>query len=261
MATTGQIRRKGAGRRVVAVVAVVLVVAAWSVGGAPAAGASTAWVPIATWEMDQAERALVDTSGNGLHGVVGGRVTTGAAVDGSVAHSFPGSTQADRAVLDLVSGDGTDPKGAEWALNARFRTWQATANIAQKGQAMSVGGFYKLELTGGRAYCVFRGSLGTLATGSTSVLSDGAWHSVRCERHWNWLGMWVDGVFESGVDGRTGYIANDDPFAIGGKANCNMGTVSCDYLTGAVDRVSLERLVTLPDPVPPAPAPAGTVVK
>lgn len=230
-----------------------------ALAAAPSAGAQVGWVPVAVWAMDDPGRTLVDNSANALHGSVGPAVRTGVVVGDGVGHRFPGGSDVDRGRLDEVPDDPRlDPGTRDFAVTVRLRTTQHTGNIVQKGQARTTGGYFKMETTNGRAYCVFRGSGGTVAVGSGVDVTDGAWHFISCERVGNTVTMSVDWRVTSRKNGATGRIDNDEPLTIGGKPHCNQKSVDCDYFAGVLDVVRLDVL----GPVPPAqaPQPAGAPV-
>lgn len=224
---------------------------------APPASARVA-APIAVWAMDDAGRTLVDNSPNGLHGTVGSAVRTGVVVDGAVGHEFPGGWDVDRGRLDEVPDDPRlDPGTRDFAVTVRLRTTQATGNIVQKGQARTSGGYFKMETTNGRAYCVFRGSGGTVAVGSGVEVDDGAWHFITCERTGNTVTMSVDWRVTARRSGSTGRIDNVEPLTIGGKPHCNQASVDCDYFAGVLDVVRLDEPGAATSPAPDP----GPVVK
>lgn len=113
------------------------------------------------------------------------------------------------------------------------------SNVFQKGQAGSPGGYVKLEVHHGGVSCLFRGSAGSAAVG-TGVLSDGAWHTVRCARTGGTVTMTADGRVTARRQHATGRIANAAPVSIGGKDSCDQRKVQCDYFPGEIDRVQVE---------------------
>lgn len=53
--------------------------------------------------------------------------------------------------------------------------------------------------------------------------------------------MYVDGQFRSRNNHATGYIDNNFPLTIGGKPKCDQVKVTCDYFTGEIDWVRVDR--------------------
>jgi hypothetical protein len=228
---------------------------------APPAPAAEVDLPVASWEMDDGSRTLRDASGNGMHGTVGSAVTPGVSVGGAVGLGFPewgnSSVNAQRLVV-VGDDDRLDPGSGPVAHTVRFRTTMTDQNLVQKGQATAAGGMFKIETSNHRAFCVYRAPAGTVAVGSSVRVTDGRWHTVRCQRVGDEVAMWVDGVLSGRRTGTTGHIANSEPLTIGGKPNCNQRSVGCDYFGGTIDHVRISRPGTwVPDPAPaPAPAPA-----
>ena len=145
---------------------------------------------VARWEMNEGRTAHVlhDASGHHLDGAIGSDVDTHVVTGGRTGFAFPylhnGVAPAHPAHLVTVpSRSELNPGTGDYAvtLTLRYKPGANGSNVFQKGQAGSPGGYVKLEVHSGRVSCLFRGSDGSAAVG-TGVLSDGAWHTVRCAR-------------------------------------------------------------------------------
>lgn len=218
-------------------------------GRAGAAGEGT----LADWRMDEPEgaRLMSDGSGNGLDGIIGTGVRTGR-VDGETIYYQwpfrpPNQPPADPERLIQVQDPRLNPGVDDYAITLRFRTTHSFGNILQKGQAGSPTGYFKLEIANGNLRCLFRGldPDGALVrrsvTSGDTLLNDGAWHVARCARSGVWLTLTVDGQI---LDRRLGpllSVANDVPFVIGGKLNCDQVRITCDYFSGDVDFVAIAK--------------------
>jgi hypothetical protein len=210
-------------------------------------------VTIALWRMNEGWDAstMVDSGPKGINGSVGSAVQTGVNHDGAKGYRWPwtnpGAPPAKPERLVRVSDPRLNPGSRDYAVTVRFRTRSSSGNMLQKGQALTPGGYFKFEIPGGRAYCLFtsRDSQGNLRgqkdARSPQRLNDGAWHTVRCEKRADQVIMTVDGstVVRSPV-GRIGPIANSLPLSIGGKSQCDQRTVDCDYWSGHIDQVRIQ---------------------
>ena len=253
-------------RAAITSILVAAVTIAAAMAGTSTAGAASTWAPIAVWEMNEGSgaRTLLDSSGNGVTGALGSRVNAGVREAGMVVHQFPyisASAPADNQRLHLVSDrPGLDPGSAGFAVEVRFRTHAGNKNIMQKGQSTTAGGMWKVEVSGGRATCVFRGPQGSVGMKSTSSVEDDRWHVVRCERTSTGSALYLDGVRHARATTWTGAIDNSLELAIGGKSRCNNTSVSCDYFYGAIDYARIERLAAgaTPTTAPPTTPPPTT---
>jgi Laminin G domain len=227
--------------RRLALVAVVLLSAAASAGVESAYGA---WTAVARWEMNEGPSANKMIDSKGSHdGNIGNVVITGEVDGAKTGYRWPSGTGVkDDERLITVAG-GLNPGRRAYAVSVTFRTMDDNFNIIQKGQALTNGGMWKLEIENGRARCLFRGSAGRGGIGSTKgvSLSNGAWHTVRCERRRKSVRIIVDGDTQGSTAHRTGRIANTQPVVIGGKLQCNPPNNSCEYYVGMLDRVVIRR--------------------
>ena len=220
--------------------AVLLVVA----GGFRPAGADPGTGVFAAWEMDEdpGDPVLRDAGPNGLDGTIGSSVDTAL----PSAHSWdtvaPDSSPLDPGRLDLVPHDpALNPDAERFAVLVRLRTTSPQANVVQKGQSATSGGFFKIDMGDGRVACLFKGAQGTLHVRSAQRIDDGDWTDVHCERSAGSLSLRIDGVLVDRRDGSTGTVANTWPLSIAGKWSCDQGSVGCDYFSGALDRVLVAR--------------------
>lgn len=239
---------RGVRTRVVSVLALGVVCAGAPM---PPAGAA-ATVTLADWRMDEPAGATVmlDGSGNGLDGTIGGAVTTGY-VDGDTTgyhwtYTQPNAPPPKPERLIQVPSDLLNPGSGDYAITIRFRTSKSFGNIIQKGQSGSTTGYFKWQIPSGKLSCLFRGlapdgsTLTKSVSSGTTLLNDGLWHTVRCERTVDRVTMTIDGTITRKALGPTGTITNTVPLTIGGKLNCDQVTVTCDYFVGDIDFVTIE---------------------
>ena len=239
----------------------VLAVTVWAAAISPS-GATGSGI-VADWQMNEPAGAsvLVDSGPNGLHGRIGSSVQAGVIDGPSVVHRFslvaPDTSPLDPERLDLVAHDDRlNPGDDDVALTVRLRTTSPQGNVVQKGQALSTGGYVKLDMDDGRIACLFKGSEGAVHVRSAVSIADGVWHEVRCVRTRDEVVLSIDGLLADRRRSASGVVANTWPFAIAGKSSCNQGSVGCDYFSGDIDRVLLERTSVL---VVPTTAPPTTV--
>lgn len=228
----------------------------WFALSAP--GGATTPPVVAAWEMDEPAGAatLVDSGGAGLSGSIGDHVVSGALVQGSTAHRrstvAPDTSPLDPERLAVVPDDDRlDPGAGALALTVRLRTTSPQGNVVQKGQSSSTGGYYKIDMDGGRVACVFTGSAGGVHLQSSVRVDDGAWHEVRCVRSADEVVLLVDGDLAARRSVQLGTVANTWAFTIGGKGSCNQASVGCDYFSGDLDRVVVEHSTSWGTPPPP----------
>jgi hypothetical protein len=210
-------------------------------------------VTIALWRMNEGWGAstMGDAGPNGINGSVGSAVQTGVDHDGAKGYRWPwtnpGAPPAKPERLVRVSDSRVNPGSRDYSVTVRFRTSSSSGNMLQKGQALTPGGYFKIEVPGGRVYCLFtsrdgQGNLrGQQAVRAPRALNDGAWHTVRCEKRVDHVIMTIDGstVVRSAV-GRIGPISNSVPLTIGGKSQCDQVSEDCDYFSGHIDWVRIQ---------------------
>jgi hypothetical protein len=217
---------------------------------------TTSWAGVvADWEMNEPAGAtqMADSSGHGFTGDVGSRVRTGVPTPSGRGYAFRGHGRDQDASLVVVVPDrerldaGTRP----FAVTVRFKTSVKGPNLVQKGQSGEAGGYWKVEVHKGWPTCFFRDSSGrTKAIGFVDGLQslrvdDHRWHTVRCERRADRVRILLDPGTRYGatrqVSGRIGDVDNTRPVVIGGKLDCSGADVGCDYLTGRIDWIRIQR--------------------
>jgi Laminin G domain len=205
--------------------------------------------PVAVWQMDEpaGSDTMVDSSGNGINGVIGADVRPGTVLsNGGTGYRFPytkpNTPPANPERLVVVQHDDRlNPGAGDYAVEIRLRTTHSFGNVVQKGQATSPGGYWKFQQPNGKISCLFRGSAGSsTASSGTTLINDGLWHTVRCERTSSSVVMTVDGVVTGRNFNPTGSIANTKPLTIAGKLFCDQVEVTCDYFAGDIDYVRIE---------------------
>jgi hypothetical protein len=227
---------------VASLVALVVVLAA------PAAQAQTGWTVIGSYQLDEAPGStrLVDSSGRGLHGSIGRDVLLGRTSGGARYHNFPyvsskAPSNPARTHLITTNHAALNPGTANFAVEVRLRTSVNDGNVTQKGQSGG-GPYWKLELhDGGYAHCVFKGTSATVSIDSSTKVTNGQWHTIRCERRTDRAIMYVDGVQHANRRVRTGALNSSWEQVIGGKSRCTSASVQCDYFRGDLDYVRFER--------------------
>jgi hypothetical protein len=235
--------RVGTGAALAAVVTAGMAMAA----SAPATGSEL----VASWQMEETSGSvMVDSTGNGLDGVIGPKVVLGEATpEGNKAYRFKGDwwVPDDERLVQIPDDPRLDPGAGTFKVTLRVKTGALDPNITQKGQANTVGGYWKFVVKKGWPRCHFRDATGkTLAIGfvnSTNPdtkVSDGEWHTISCARTATGVQVTIDALSKF-KRGSIGPIDNHFPMVIGGKLACDYVTVTCDYYAGAIDWVTLER--------------------
>ncbi len=222
----------------------VLMISALAATGS-AESASAAATPVANWQMNEPAGArTMWSSGGGPFGKVGPLIQTGVVLNGATGYRWTGQNLDGVRPERLVTVDNSalNPGSGGFAVTVRMFTGTGHQNIVQKGQANTAGGYFKMDMVQGRAFCTFRGPDGFRGVGSSQTLWDRTWHTVRCERHSAGVKIIVDGGTPRTNYGPSGLIANSTPLTIGGKLYCNPPTVGCDYFIGNLDWVRVERL-------------------
>ena len=230
------------GRRVAAAAMTAVIV----LTATPAIADAAASRLVASWRMDEpaGARQMMDSSGRGVRGTIGREVDTGVRINGALGYRFerlPPDTPPTHPghLVTVPDRSDLDPGNRTYAVTLRLRTTHKFGNIVQKGQAKASGGNYKLQIPNGIVQCLFRGSKGSRQVSAPRRINDGAWHTVRCERHSTGLTLAIDGVTVARVSGWTGTIANSWPVTIGGKRDCDQVKVGCDYYAGDLDWVKI----------------------
>jgi hypothetical protein len=201
---------------------------------------------LADWRMDESAGAttLIDSSGNGFHGVMGSAVEIGRKDGSSTFHRWPYISSRALPVparLHVMNQAALNPGTGDYAVEIRFRGTVNDGNITQKGQSGNSGGMWKIELHSGYPTCLFRGSSGNGGIRVSTKVTDGKWHVLRCERRATQVVMVLDGVIVGRKQGATGNISNNANVVIGGKQTCDSVTIECDYYRGDLDYVRIDR--------------------
>ncbi len=214
----------------------------------------------ARWDMDEAASAtvMVDSGPYGLDGDIGDDVQPGG---GHHTFTWPFGTQpgeltpSDDRLVIVDDDEVLNPELEDFEIEFTYRTSQNYGNVLQKGQNTAIGGYFKIEQPFGFTTCLFKDDAGVQkAVAALTSTSDGEWHTIRCELDRSTgpngtLRLFIDGELDqiNTLTERVGNVANDWPFVIGGKYQCNQVTVSCDYFNGDIRDVIIRR-GSLPDP-------------
>ena len=204
----------------------------------------------ADYEMNEpvGSTVMTDSSGNALNGaiVASTQITTGVVVDGAVGYRWvrrpPNEPPASpERVIQVPDNLNLEPGASTvtFTIELRFRTSNKFGNIAQKGQATTRGGQWKIQNPQGRPSCLFKGSVGRVSTRVPTALNDNLWHVLTCVRTPTRVTALVDGVEVNHQNGSTGSIDNAIPMTVGGKINCDQISVTCDYFSGDIDYLRL----------------------
>lgn len=220
----------------------------------PGAAASlTAGVLTADFEMDEpvGSAVMTDSSGNGLDGtiVVSPQITTGwLSYDGAIGYHWlrrpPSDPPADPSrVIQVPDNLNLEPGASSttFTIEMRYRTKEKFGNIAQKGQATTAGGQWKIQNPQGRPSCLFKGSIRRVATRVPTPINDNLWHVLTCVRTTDRVTVLVDGVEVNHQNGFTGSIDNTWPMTVGGKLDCDQIQVTCDYFSGDIDWIRISK--------------------
>jgi len=180
-----------------------------------------------------------DATANNNNGAVGTRVSMRVPYGSSYGYEFRGSGDVrNRENVVLVNDSSTlDPGTRNVTLSVEVTTTDSNANIMQKGQAGTPGGYYKVEINSGRPGCQFYGTNKEKNYTWPTAINNGRPHTIVCKKYGSYITITVDGVtskpqYTAGA-ASIGSISNAKQLVIGGKAECGSG-VSCDYFAGKV---------------------------
>jgi hypothetical protein len=190
-------------------------------------------------------RVAVDSSGMRHNGQIGSHPV----MNGAYAHfdrhppgeAIPFGNEHLITVPDAADGS-LDPGAGNFSVELRYRTGVSFGNVLQKGQATDPGGQVKFQQPKGKMTCMFKTPQGTATAGSGATpLNDNRWHTVRCDRTPTSVSMYVDGVLTGHSTHSTGTLNNTKAWTIGGKPDCGVGGVTCDYFAGDVNYVTITK--------------------
>lgn len=222
---------------------------------------------VVDYEMEEPADAtvLVDSGPNALDGYIGNLVQKHVFVatdDYGLTFQGPKWIANDERLATVPDNPLLDPGTGPYRVTVRFRTTDGKdPNIVQKGQSGQTGGFWKLVLHNGWPRCHYRdGNGNTKAIGFVKGFpdyvkaGDGKWHTLICERTTDGVRITIDPGDPEGatnfIRGTIGRIDNVRPLSIGGKVDCNFEGVGCDYFTGTMAYVRIERPPYAADPAP-----------
>jgi len=201
------------------------------------------------WAFDEqfSSDTAVDLGPNRLHGQVGDDVRTGQQDRQATSYEFPAITARDgerpEHLVTIDDDPALDPDEQTYAITVRYRTTTAPSNIVQKGRAGTEGGWWKLEQKRGSVECLFVDAAGREVSAKVTEgrVNDGKWHTVRCVRTPESVTLNIDLDAGQRTKGTTGWIANSSPVTVGGKLRCDPPEVDCDYFSGDVDGLRIEK--------------------
>lgn len=213
---------------------------------------------VVDYQMNEGPGATVmhDSGPNGLDGVIGSAVATGAQHAGATgyfwSHTQPNQPPAKpERIVNVDSNPALNPDDQEYAIEFRYRTTQSFGNIVQKGQNATWGGYFKFEQPKGFMTCLFKDANGgRKAVKSPIATNDGDWHVIRCELSSWGVRLYVDGVRVRQAPANLASISNSKPLSIGGKSYCDQIEITCDYFAGEIDYLRIEKSGSNPPPPP-----------
>jgi len=239
-------------------------IVALSIGTACGSVESAGSVDLVRYDFDDGLRddggalSVADASGN-RHDAVAraqnggdGLLEMVARADGQ-ALSFPAPCEESdpaacpRVIMEAADTSDLNPAQADFALGFDFLVDSADLDPDSDQNAMQKGNFddpaqWKIEIGAeGRVRCVFRFGPDNLVEPiilqSEGAVTDGAWHTVRCERAGGQLSMAIDGATSSAdIPGGAADFSNDRPLIMGGR---DIG-VQNDQFHGTIDDAYFE---------------------
>ena len=230
----------------------------------PSAGATNI---VARWRMNEPAGAttMTDSATVGITGAIGAAITTGDTLSGgAVGYRWP--TPVDPAgppvtnrLVNVADVGELDPNDQEFSVEVTFATDAHAGNIVQKGQNLTVGGSWKLEMLGQYAQCVFKDENGaSFGARSNTEIAIGSVYVVRCVRDATHVRILVGGIEERATPHTLGNIDNDFDLTIGGKPSCNGVSIECDYFGGWIGSVIVRKDTPVPPPTTTTTDPSTT---
>ena len=129
---------------------------------------------------------------------------------------------------------------------------RVTATSCKRARTAATDGYFKFEQPNGLMTCLFKDDTGLQrAVQSPVATKDGEWHVIRCELSDWGIRLYVDGTLVRSRQTSMGTIANTKVLSIGGKYYCDQIDVTCDYFSGDIDYVKIEKGGSTPPPPPP----------
>ena len=206
--------------------------------------------PVAIWQMNEpaGSRTMVDSSGNGLNGIIGASVQEGTALaGGGTGYRFPyirpNTPPADPEHLAVVPHSNAAQPGHR-RLRGRVPDAHHPLLRQRHPEGPGRGGGRLLEVPAaqrqdllpvpglGREQHRLRRVDGQ---GQRRQLAHGPLRAHRLDGHHD-----IDGVVTGRNRNATGTIANTRPVTIAGKGNCDQVEITCDYFSGDIDYVRIE---------------------
>jgi hypothetical protein len=195
---------------------------------------------VADWKMDEAAGStqMLDSSGNGITGVISGGVNVGQPGQTGLGYGFVGNGALASVLNNTLLNPGTGPFSV--SLSFKSSTFPTSAvgdyDLIRKGLSTTAGGDWKVEVERtGRVFCFLQGASRSIGlTGKTNVV-DGAWHRLECRTTTSGTALVVDGVVQAKSSRLPGNVTNTAPLTIGAKSN------SQDTTTGVLDEVVITK--------------------
>jgi Laminin G domain len=180
---------------------------------------------------------MADATTPAENGAIGANVRTGVARGAERGYLFPGgaggSTNAGN-IVTLASSSTLNPGSRDFHVTVRVNLSAAAGvedNLAQKGQSCPTCRLWKLELYDGIPKFYVKGSSTARSVTHTTAVNDGLTHTVVADKLGASLRLTVDGVAVA-KSVRVGSVGNASAMTVGGKQNCNGGSVECDNYAG-----------------------------
>jgi hypothetical protein len=204
--------------------------------------------PVAVWQMNEpaGSRTMLDSSGNGINGVIGTDVLAGTALTGGgTGYRFtfirPNQPPANpQRLVQVPHNARLNPGTGDFAVEVRLRTTHLRQRdpegaVRLRRRLLQAAAAEREDLLpvprlGGKQH----GVLGH-DPGQRRAVAHGPLERTSAS-----VVMTVDGVVTGRNRNPTGSIANTRPITIAGKLNCDQVQTTCDYFAGDLDYVKIE---------------------
>lgn len=200
---------------------------------AVASPASAASGDVAIWQMGDSGSTMKDSSGHGHNGTLHGVTVQQPGFSGS-GFGFFGNPS----YVTVPTSSDLNPGTADFSITVHAKFSKRPAgdyDLLRKGLGTDSGD-YKVEiLSGGNAFCYFKGTSGAGSVSRGANLADNRWHTITCSRTAAKVTVTVDGS-STAKSARTGTISNSAALTIGAK-----GSSGGDQYRGLLDAVRVHK--------------------
>lgn len=209
---------------------------------APARKAPT--TVVANYQMQNDTSTTMADSAGSNDGAIGvgaaaAGLNTHAVSDDGFGYQWAAPTVvSDNRVVTVPDAAELEPGAHEFAVEVKVKTNATDGVIVQKGSSTSVGGQWRVQLSGGQASCLFKSDTVQGTTKSSTLVNDNQWHTIKCELTATGTTVYVDAAKDGHQNKPVTGVDNADPLWVGGKSGCGSLT-TCDYYVGLVDYVRI----------------------